>query len=91
MNSRCNIPSSSKNATNMTLMLDFVARDFLGRGDELGQKQHSDCATPPSHSPDLAPSDFWLFHTLKMGLRGRRFVTVEDIKENAEARLSDRN
>jgi hypothetical protein len=34
-----------------------------------------------------APSDFWLFPTLKMGLRGRRFVTVEDIKGNADARL----
>jgi hypothetical protein len=45
-NSRCTIPSSSKTVTNITLMLDFVARDFLGSGDELGQKQHSDCATP---------------------------------------------
>jgi hypothetical protein len=43
----------------------------------------------PPYSPDLAPSDFWLFPTLKMGLRGRRFATVEDIKENADARLRD--
>jgi transposase len=41
----------------------------------------------PPYSPDLAPSDFWLFATLKMGLRGRRFATVEDMKENADARL----
>jgi histone-lysine N-methyltransferase SETMAR len=41
----------------------------------------------PSYSPDLAPSDFWLFLTLKMGRRGRRFATVKDIKENADARL----
>jgi hypothetical protein len=41
----------------------------------------------PPYSPDLAPSDFWLFPALKMGLRGRRFATVEDIKENADARL----
>jgi hypothetical protein len=41
----------------------------------------------PPCSPDLAPSDFWLFPTLKMGLRGRRFSTVEDIKENADAIL----
>jgi transposase len=39
------------------------------------------------YSPDLAPSDFWLFHMLKVGLRERRFATVEDIKENADARL----
>jgi histone-lysine N-methyltransferase SETMAR len=52
----------------------------------LAKKQHSDCAHPP-YSPDLAPSDFWPFPSLKMGLRGRRFATVEDIKENADARL----
>jgi histone-lysine N-methyltransferase SETMAR len=41
---------------------------------------------PPSpYSPDLAPSDFRLFPTLKISLRGRRFATVEDTKENAEA------
>ena len=27
--------------------------------------------TQPPYSPDLAPSDFWLLYTLKMGLRGR--------------------
>jgi hypothetical protein len=41
----------------------------------------------PHYSPDLTPRDFWLFPTLKMGLRGRRFTTVEDIKENADTRL----
>jgi hypothetical protein len=41
----------------------------------------------PPDSPDLAPSDFWLFPTLKMSLQGRRFATVEEIKENADARL----
>jgi transposase len=41
----------------------------------------------PPYSPDLAPSDFWLFPTLKMNLLGRRFATVEDIKDNTDARL----
>ena len=27
----------------------------------------------PPYSPDLAPSDFWLFDTLKISLRGRQF------------------
>jgi len=27
----------------------------------------------PPYSPDLAPSDFWLFDTLKLSLRGREF------------------
>jgi transposase len=43
--------------------------------------------TQPPYSPDLAPSDFWLFSTLKMGLKGKRFATVEDIKSNATAEL----
>jgi hypothetical protein len=34
--------------------------------------------TQPPYSPDLAPGDFWLFPTLKMGLKGTRFATMED-------------
>jgi hypothetical protein len=36
---------------------------------------------------DLAPSDFWLFPTLKMGLKWTRFATMEHIKSNATAKL----
>jgi hypothetical protein len=36
--------------------------------------------TQPPYSPDLAPSDFWLFPTLKMGLKVTRFATMEDIE-----------
>ena len=36
--------------------------------------------TQPPYSPDLAPSDFWLLYTPKMGLRGTRFATIEDIE-----------
>jgi hypothetical protein len=36
--------------------------------------------TQPSYSPDLAPNDLWLFPTLKMGFKGMRFVTMEDIE-----------
>jgi len=41
----------------------------------------------PPYSPDLAPSDFSLFPTLKMGLKGTRFATTEDIKSNATTEL----
>ena len=41
----------------------------------------------PSYSLDLALSDFWLFPTLKMGLKGTYFATMEDIKSNAMAEL----
>ena len=43
--------------------------------------------TQPPYSTDLAPSDFWLFPTLKMGLEGTRFSTMEDIKSNATCEL----
>ena len=40
--------------------------------------------TQPPYSPDLAPSDFWLFPILKMGLKGTRFETMEDIECDSE-------
>jgi hypothetical protein len=43
--------------------------------------------TQSPYSPDLALSDFWLFPTLKMGLKRTRFATMEDIKSNATAEL----
>ena len=33
--------------------------------------------THPAYSPDVAPCDFWLFPKL----RGRRYETIEEIKE----------
>jgi len=41
----------------------------------------------PPYSPDLAPSDFWLLPTLKTGLKGTRFATMEDIISSATAEL----
>ena len=39
------------------------------------------------YSPDLSPSDFWLFPTVKMCLKGTRFANMEDIKSNVTAEL----
>ena len=35
----------------------------------------------PPYSPDLGPSDFWLFPKLKEKLRGCRYETIEERKE----------
>jgi hypothetical protein len=43
--------------------------------------------TQPPYSPELTPSDFWLFPTVEMGLKGMHFATMEDIKSNALAEL----
>ncbi|PNF21376.1 hypothetical protein B7P43_G15469 [Cryptotermes secundus] len=44
-------------------------------------------STEPPYSPDLAPSDFWLFPTLKMSFKGTSFATMEDIKSTAMTEL----
>ena len=38
-------------------------------------------------SPDIAPADFFLFPKLKLPLRGTRFQSIEDIKENSRREL----
>jgi hypothetical protein len=43
--------------------------------------------TQPPYCPDFAPSDFWLFPILKMGLKGTRFATMENINSNTTAGL----
>ena len=42
----------------------------------------------PSYSPDLAPCDSWLFPKLKEKLTGRRYETIEEMKE-AVRKVSD--
>jgi len=39
----------------------------------------------PPYSPDLAPSDFWLFPKLKRPLRGHRFDSIEEKAESTKA------
>ena len=42
----------------------------------------------PLYSPDLAPSDYHLFGSLKEVLRGRRFISNQEVKEGVHAWLS---
>ena len=39
----------------------------------------------PPYSPDLAPSDYWLFVDLKRILQGKRFVSNEEVISETEA------
>ena len=41
----------------------------------------------PSHSPDLALCDFFLFPRLKKVLKGQRFEATEDLKRNSTKTL----
>ena len=46
-------------------------------------KHHTSVVPHPHSSPDLAPADYFLFPKLKTTLKGRRFQTREEIKENS--------
>ncbi|XP_053949369.1 histone-lysine N-methyltransferase SETMAR-like [Anastrepha ludens] len=39
----------------------------------------------PPYSPDLAPSDYWLFKNLKRWLQGQRFRSNEEVEWEADA------
>ena len=42
----------------------------------------------PLYSPDLAPSDFFLFPKVKIKLMGRKFLTLEEIQAESQAVLN---
>jgi transposase len=71
--------------TNQTWMLhhdnapphtSLLIREFMA-------KQETIVVPQPPYSPDLAPAEFSLFPKLKSTLKGHRFQTVEEIKENS--------
>jgi [histone H3]-lysine36 N-dimethyltransferase SETMAR len=45
----------------------------------------------PPYSPDLAPSDFYLFRFMKKHLRGKQFANAEDLREEVESFLRDQS
>ena len=51
----------------------LLVRDFLAKTNTTVMPQ-------PPYSPDLAPSDLFLFPELKKPMKGHRFSTIEEIK-----------
>ncbi|XP_063387179.1 histone-lysine N-methyltransferase SETMAR-like [Cydia fagiglandana] len=45
----------------------------------------------PPYSPDLAPSDYFLFNNLKKELRGKRFTSDEEMKAAVEEHFEGQN
>ena len=41
----------------------------------------------PPYLLDLAPADFFLFTKLKTAMKGKRFATIEEIKEQSKQKL----
>ena len=42
----------------------------------------------PAYSSDLAPCDFYMFRKMKLWLKGRRFVSIEEIQAESEQVLN---
>ena len=61
------------------LLMHLVQRFFV--------KHQITQVTQPPYSPDLAPSDFWLFPKLKSPLKGKSFQTIDEIQENTTGQL----
>lgn len=57
-----------------------LVRDYL-------TKNNVNTVPQAPYSPDMAPCDFFLFPRLKLPLRGKRFETIEAIKENSQKEL----
>ena len=50
-------------------------------------EKQSVCHPHPPYSPDLAPSDFFLFPKMKLKLKGHRFDTTEEMEANSQRML----
>jgi histone-lysine N-methyltransferase SETMAR len=53
------------------------------------QKLNFELLPHPPYSPDLAPSDYHLFGSLKKSLRGRQFGSDEEVKQAVHIWLYD--
>jgi len=86
-NVRCKPPEMWKNG-NWLLHHDkapahtsLVTREFL-------TKNNVTTVPHPAYSPDLAPCDFYVFPKMKLRLKGRRFVSIEEIRAESQQVLS---
>ena len=61
--------------------------NFLQKLNRLKAKNWTNIIKQPPYSPNMAPADFFLFPKLKLLLRGTRFQSIEDIKENSWGEL----
>ena len=66
--------------TTMHLLMQHVSCSFLAK------HQVTQVIQPP-YSPDLVPCDFWLFPKLKLILKGKWFLTVDETQENGMGQL----
>jgi hypothetical protein len=68
------VVASAGNVDKLVTLAATVAQRFLA-------EQIIRVVSQSPYSPDLAPNDFWLFPSPKMGLKGTCFATVKDMAE----------
>ena len=57
--------------------------NFLQKLNRVKAKNSTNIIEQPPYSPDMAPADFILFPKVKLPLRGTRFQSTKDLKENS--------
>ena len=67
----------------------LVSKDlkFLQKVNRVKAKNSTNIIEQPPYSPNMDLDDFFLFLKLKLPLRGTRFQSIEDIKENSRREL----
>jgi len=58
-----------------------LVREFL-------TKNNMTSVPHPAYSPDLAPCDFCVYPKMKLQLKGRRFVSIEEIQAESQQVLN---
>ena len=58
----------------------MLVREFLVKNKTVIMPQ-------PPYSPELDPADFFLFPKLKTPMKGKRFVTIEEMEEKPKQEL----
>jgi len=59
----------------------LLVREFL-------TKNNMTTVPHPAYSPDLAPCDVYVFPKMKLRLKGRRFVSIEEIQAKSQQVLN---
>lgn len=76
--------------SNLWILHDNAPIHSAARVEETLEKCSFKKVTHPPYSPDLAPSDFYLFQHLKRHLRGTHFTNPEAVKEAVETFLKSK-
>jgi len=72
------LPTTHGSCITTMYLLTLSVREFLAT-KQITVLEH------PAYSPDLAPSDFFLFLKIKEILKGRHFDVTDDIRSNTMA------